>query len=445
MRMYLVGGAVRDALLGKAVVDHDWVVVGATPAQMLAAGFLPVGRDFPVFLHPTTREEYALARTERKVGKGYHGFVFHAEESVTLEADLARRDLTINAMAVPAEDVPEWEADIRCDPERTVMQIIDPFDGRGDVQRKLLRHVGEAFREDPVRILRIARFAAALPDFRIAPETGNILAEMVRGGEADHLVAERVWQELARGLMQPKPSRMLDVLHRCGALAIVLPELDRLWGVPQCPVAHPEGDVGTHVGMVLDDSATQGCSLEVRLACLLHDVGKGSTPVRALPHHPGHEERAKELIEAVSRRWKLPARCRELALVVAREHGAIHRCRALDAGALVGLLARIDAFRRPQRLEEVLQACACDARGRQGHAAQPYPQGEWLRNVYSAASAVDARAIALQAQPQGGEHVGTLLHQARVQAVEAWLHANAAAGAEDGVVQDIGREGKETA
>jgi tRNA nucleotidyltransferase (CCA-adding enzyme) len=315
MKTYLVGGAVRDSLMALAGgahqashVDRDWVVVGATPEAMAAEGFLPVGRDFPVFLHPDTREEYALARTERKTAPGYHGFAFHTAPGVTLEDDLARRDLTINAMAVAAE-----HAD---DPARA--PLIDPHHGQRDLQQRVLRHVTGAFAEDPVRILRLARFAARFPDFSVAPETLDLMRRMVADGEVDHLVAERVWQELARGLMEQRPSRMFDVLRECGALQRLLPEVERLWGVPQRAEYHPEIDTGVHLMMVLDMAARLQAPLAVRFACLCHDLGKATTPPDVLPRHIGHEQRSAALLRKLCERLRVPNECRHLADVVAR-------------------------------------------------------------------------------------------------------------------------------
>ncbi|MHB1121474.1 MAG: multifunctional CCA addition/repair protein [Ramlibacter sp.] len=402
MRTYIVGGAVRDALLGLPVNDRDWVVVGATPHEMIAAGYLPVGKDFPVFLHPQTREEYALARTERKTARGYHGFVFHAEPDVTLEQDLARRDLTINAMAQDEHGL-----------------VIDPYGGRADLQARVLRHVTDAFREDPVRILRVTRFAARFTRFSLAPETLALMREMVDAGEVDALVPERVWQELARGLMEERPSRMFQVLRECGALERLLPEVERLWGVPQRPEYHPEIDAGLHLMMVLDMSARLAAPLPVRFACLTHDLGKGTTPADVLPRHIGHEERSARLLRDVCERLRVPVECRELADVVAREHGNIHRSGDFAAAAVVRLLERCDAFRKPQRFDAVLLACECDARGRLGCEETPYPQRQRLRRALAAAQAVDARAIAASAQQQGiaGPRIGELIHQARVEAV----------------------------
>ena len=393
----------RDALLGQAVNDTDWVVVGATPEAMIAAGYLPVGKDFPVFLHPQTREEYALARTERKTGRGYHGFAFHAAPDVTLEQDLARRDLTINAIA-QAEDG----------------SLIDPFDGQQDLRRRVLRHVTEAFREDPVRILRVARFAARFHDFALAPETMELMRAMVADGEADHLVPERVWQELARGLMEDHPSRMFEVLRECGALARILPEVDRLWGVPQRADHHPEVDTGVHNMMVLDMSARLAAPLPVRFACLTHDLGKGTTPEHVLPRHIAHEQRSAALLKDVCERLRVPNECRELADVVAREHGNIHRSMDLAAAAVVRLLERCDAFRKPQRFEQVLLACECDARGRLGLEERPYPQKERLLAALTAARAVDTAIIAARAREDGlsGEAIGARIQRARTQAVQ---------------------------
>jgi tRNA nucleotidyltransferase (CCA-adding enzyme) len=402
MQIYRVGGAVRDALLGREVHDHDWVVVGATPEQMMDAGYLPIGKDFPVFLHPETREEYALARTERKTARGYHGFAFRAAPDVTLDQDLARRDLTINAMA-----------------QDTQGRIIDPFDGQADLKAKVLRHVTEAFREDPVRILRVARFAARFADFSLASETLELMRGMVADGEVDALVPERVWQELARGLMEAKPSRMFELLRECGALARILPEVDRLWGVPQRADYHPEVDTGVHLMMVLDMSARLQAPLAVRFACLTHDLGKGTTPADILPRHIGHEKRSADLLKDVCERLRVPTECRELARVVAYEHGNIHRCAEFGAAALVRLLERCDAFRKPQRFEEVLLACECDARGRLGLEERTYPQRALLLSVLDAARTVDTATIAAQAREQGldGEQIGARIHKVRTEVV----------------------------
>jgi tRNA nucleotidyltransferase (CCA-adding enzyme) len=388
--------------LGLPVNDHDWVVVGATPHEMIADGYLPVGRDFPVFLHPRTREEYALARTERKTARGYHGFTFHAEPNVTLEQDLARRDLTINAMAQDENG-----------------RLIDPFGGRADLASRVLRHVTTAFREDPVRILRVARFAARFADFVVAPQTVALMRDMVQAGEVDALVAERVWQELARGLMEHKPSRMFEVLRESGALARLLPEVDRLWGVPQRAEYHPEVDTGVHLMMVLDMSARLKAPIAVRFACLTHDLGKGTTPAEILPKHIGHEERGARLLSKLCERLRVPTECRELADVVAREHGNIHRSGEFGAAALVRLLERCDAFRKPQRFDLVLLACECDARGRLGLEEKPYAARQRLLAALAAAQAVATHEIAAQAQQQEieGPAIGEMIHKARVQAV----------------------------
>jgi tRNA nucleotidyltransferase (CCA-adding enzyme) len=406
MQTYMVGGAVRDALLGLPVNDHDWVVVGATPQEMITSGYLPVGKDFPVFLHPQTREEYALARTERKTARGYHGFAFHAEPNVTLEQDLARRDLTINAIAQDESG-----------------RVIDPFNGQADLKNRVLRHVTLAFREDPVRILRVARFAARFADFSLAPETQGLMREMVEAGEVDALVAERVWQELARGLMEDKPSRMFEVLRGCGALARLLPEVERLWGVPQRAEYHPEVDTGVHLMMVLDMSARLKAPLPVRFACLTHDLGKGTTPADILPKHIGHEERSARLLKKLCERLRVPTECRELADVVAREHGNIHRSEEYGAAAIVRLLERCDAFRKPQRFGQVLLACECDARGRLGLEERPYPQRQRLLDALAAAQAVPTHEIAARAQEQQleGPRIGEMIHAARVRAVAALL------------------------
>jgi tRNA nucleotidyltransferase (CCA-adding enzyme) len=433
MKIYLVGGAVRDAWMAKdssagppSHVDRDWVVVGATPQAMQDQGFLPVGRDFPVFLHPTTREEYALARTERKTAPGYHGFAFHADPGVTLEDDLARRDLTINAMAVALSDAG--------DPAQA--PLVDPHGGLRDLQARVLRHVTHAFAEDPVRILRLARFAARFPDFSVAPETLTLMRQMVEHGEVDHLVPERVWQELSRGLMEQRPSRMFEVLRDCGALVRLLPEVDRLWGVPQRADYHPEIDTGVHLMMVLDMSARLGAGLPVRFACLCHDLGKGTTPADVLPRHIGHEERSARLLKGVCERWRVPRESRELADVVAREHGNIHRSGEFSAAALVRLLERCDALRRPERFVEVLLACECDARGRLGHSESAYPPSARLQGVLAAAQSVDTAGIAraalqhgahsdhnAQINPQAaGERIAHAIHQARCRAVALALN-----------------------
>ncbi|MCX7672491.1 MAG: multifunctional CCA addition/repair protein [Thiobacillaceae bacterium] len=406
MRVYVVGGAVRDRLLGLPVKDRDWVVVGATPEEMTALGFRPVGRDFPVFLHPVTQEQYALARTERKVARGYKGFTVYASPTVTLEEDLARRDLTINAMAEDADG-----------------RLIDPYGGQADLAARLLRHVSPAFAEDPVRILRVARFAARYPDFRVAEETLQLMRQMVQAGEADALVPERVWQELSRGLMEQRPSRMLQVLRACGALERVLPEVDGLYGVPQNPLSHPEIDTGVHLERVLDASARAGHRLAVRYAALLHDVGKGLTPPERWPDHSGHEAAGLPLVRAVNARLNVPADCRALALTVARWHGLAHAAAGLDAAGLLDLLERCDAFRRPQQLDDFLAACTADYQGRPGYEERPFTPAERLRRAYAAARAVDAGTVARVAPPG---QVAQAVRSARMTAIAAALDATQA-------------------
>jgi tRNA nucleotidyltransferase (CCA-adding enzyme) len=412
MKTYAVGGAVRDALLGLAVQDRDWVVVGSTPEAMAALGYAPVGKDFPVFLHPQTREEYALARTERKTARGYKGFAVQADPSVTLEEDLARRDLTVNAMAV-------IEALAHEPPSAWTGQIEDPFHGQRDLQAKVLRHVTGAFAEDPVRILRLARFAARFADFSVADETMALMRQMVEDGEVDHLVPERVWQELAKGLMSEKPSRMFEVLRACGALKVLLPELDRLWGVPQRAEHHPEVDTGVHMMLVMDMAAQLNAPLAVRVACLLHDLGKGTTPADVLPRHIGHEGRSVKLLLKVCDRLRVPSDCKELAEVVAREHGNIHRSDDLNAEALMRLLERCDAIRQPERFARVLQACECDARGRLGFADAAYSQASRLLKAQQAALSIETAPIAQAAAQAGlkGPQIGDRITQARVQAI----------------------------
>jgi tRNA nucleotidyltransferase (CCA-adding enzyme) len=406
MKIYLVGGAVRDALMGLDGSDRDWVVVGGTPEALAAQGYQPVGKDFPVFLHPDTHEEYALARTERKTARGYHGFAVHASPDVTLEEDLARRDLTINAIAQDEHG-----------------QRTDPYGGERDISAKVLRHVTEAFREDPVRILRLARFAARFPDFTVATETMTLMREMVAEGEVDALVSERVWQELSRGLMGEKPSRMLQVLRECGALQRLLPEVDKLYGVPQRAEYHPEIDTGIHLEMVLDASARMNAPLEVRFACLCHDLGKGTTPPDVLPRHIGHEQRSEKLTRALCTRWRVPVECKELAELVAREHGNIHQSLGFGAEAVLRLLVRCDALRRPERFLLALQACECDARGRLGKEDEAYAQGPRLALLLKAAQSVDSAAVSAQALQDGlnGPAVGARMDAARLAAIAAAL------------------------
>ena len=425
MQIFSVGGAIRDALLRQPVKDKDWVVVGATPAEMTALGYQTVGKDFPVFLHPHSREEYALARTERKTAPGYKGFVVHASPDVTLEEDLARRDLTINAMALPEAHSGLLDPASKANTAATLEEVfsehgIDPYHGWQDLKNKTLRHVTTAFREDPVRILRLARFAARFPDFSMAPETLQLMQDMVQAGEVEHLVPERVWQELAKGLMTQKPSRMFEVLKACGALQVLLPEVNALWGVPQRAEHHPEIDTGVHLMMVLDMSAQLNASLPVRVACLMHDLGKGTTPPSEWPRHIAHEQRSAKLLKQVCERLRVPVDCKELADVVAREHGNIHRSNDLNAAALMRLLERCDAIRKPERWPEILLACECDARGRLGFEDAVYAPKERLLKVLQAALSVTTAGIAAEAQKQGlmGPAVGEKIHQARVEAID---------------------------
>ena len=411
MKIYQVGGAVRDALLGLPVHDRDWLVVGGTPEAMVAQGFTPVGRDFPVFLHPQTHEEYALARTERKSGHGYQGFTVYTSPDVTLEEDLARRDLTINAIAAPAD----WTG---------AEAVFDPYHGVADLHAKVLRHVTEAFAEDPVRILRVARFAARFTDFSVAPETMALMQAMVQAGEVAHLVPERVWQEISRGLMQAQPERMFAVLRACGALAVLLPELDRLWGVPQRADYHPEVDTGLHTMLVLGQAVQQQAPLAVRWACLVHDLGKGTTPADVLPRHIGHEQRGAKLVRQVGERWRVPKECTELAELVAAEHGNIHRSLDLSPAAVLRLLQRCDALRKPERFAQALWACECDARGRWGFEDAAYPQRARLQQALAVVLGVATGPIAAGAVAAGkkGAAIGQAVDAVRVQALAATLN-----------------------
>lgn len=378
MKTYLVGGSVRDELLGLPVQDHDYVVVGASPKEMVQLGYRPVGKDFPVFLHPQTHEQYALARTERKISLGYKGFEVFTSPQVTLQEDLARRDLTINSIA-----------------KDEAGNIIDPFNGVADLEAGILRHVSPAFSEDPVRILRAARFAARF-GFHVAPETLKLMSDMVHNGEVDALVPERVWQELSRGLMESNPSRMFYILRECGALARILPEVDVLFGVPQPAHAHPEIDTGVHIMLAIDYAATKHYSLAVRFATLMHDLGKGTTPPDEWPRHIGHEERSILLTQDLCERIRVPKDSRDLSLLVARYHGNVHRAEELKPATIADMLQAVDAYRKPGRFNEFLQACACDFHGRPGYAAKPYPQAEHLHRAFWAAKSVDAGAIATE-------------------------------------------------
>lgn len=403
MKVYRVGGAVRDKLLGLPVRDIDWVVVGSTAEAMQALGYTPVGKDFPVFLHPKTHQEYALARTERKSGHGYKGFTVFASEKVTLEEDLLRRDLTINAMA-----------------EDELGQITDPFNGQADLAAKLLRHVSPAFSEDPVRILRLARFAARF-GFDVAPETLTLMQEMVNSGEADHLVAERVWQEFAKGLMEDTPSRMFEILRRCGALTRIAPEIDALWGVPQRADYHPEVDTGVHVMMVLDYCAAQNWPLATRFAALCHDLGKATTPTDILPGHIGHEARGVPLVEALCERLRVPGDYRDLARMVCREHTHIHTAEQLRPATVLEVFQRCDAFRKPERFQQMLDACLADARGRTHFENCEYPQAAYLLKLLAAANTVNSGEIAQSCTDKA--QIPEKIRQARIAAIrEAGTH-----------------------
>jgi tRNA nucleotidyltransferase (CCA-adding enzyme) len=402
MRIYLVGGAVRDRLLGRPVRERDHVVVGSTPEQMQARGFRPVGRDFPVFLHPQTHEEYALARTERKIARGYHGFVFNTSPEVSLEQDLVRRDLTINAIAEDSEG-----------------RLIDPHGGQSDLANRVLRHVSDAFAEDPVRLLRVARFAAQLaPEgFTIADETLQLMRELVREGEVDTLVPERVWAECAKALASPAPVRFFSVLRQVGALAVLFPEIERLFGVPQPPKYHPEIDTGIHSFMVLEQATLLSKKPEVRFAALVHDLGKGDTPREIWPSHRGHEQRSLGLIQALCERLRIPNRYRDLALIVAREHGLLHRFFELRADTVLRLLRRIDALRRPERVEDFILAIEADARGRTGLETCAYPQADAFRAALAAAQSVSAQSL-LDAGLSGPQ-LGLALEQRQLEALAA--------------------------
>ena len=377
MQIYSVGGAVRDELLDLPVKDKDFVVVGATSQAMLDEGYKPVGKDFPVFLHPKTYEEYALARTERKTAKGYKGFAVHAAPDVTLEQDLSRRDFTINAIA-----------------KDNAGKLIDPFNGQADIKAKVLRHVSSAFVEDPVRILRAARFSARFIDFTVAPETLNLMQQMVNNGEVDALVPERVWQELSKGLMEARPSRMFEVLRECGALQKILPELDKLWGVPQPAQHHPEIDTGVHVMMVIDYAAKQNFTLPVRFAALVHDLGKGTTPTDILPRHIGHELRSVQLLKDVAKRLKLPNDCKELGVMVAKFHGKLHQALKMRPDTLLEFLMELDSLRQPMRFNDFLKACEADSRGRTGFENSELPETELMKTALKAALLLDSGAVA---------------------------------------------------
>lgn len=401
IQYYLVGGAVRDRLLGLPIKDRDWVVTGASPEQMQALGFRPVGKDFPVFLHPETHEEYALARTERKTARGYHGFEFYTDPSTSLIADLQRRDLTINALAETMEG-----------------ELIDPYGGQADLEQRILRHVSSAFAEDPVRILRVARFHAryARYGFRIAPETLDLMRAMVAAGEVDSLVPERVWQEFEAALQEPNPEYFIQTLRACGALTSLFPEIDRLFGVPQPAQHHPEIDTGIHTLMVLQRAAQLSLASTVRFAALTHDLGKGLTPAEILPSHHGHEERSFKLVGELCQRYRIPKHFQHLAELTARYHTHIHRAFEQQAKTCLNVLEACDAFRRPTRFEDLLIACQADSQGRTGFENRPYPQADFFRALLLACQAVDVQAI-IQLGYQG-EQIRKCLYQHRLDATK---------------------------
>jgi tRNA nucleotidyltransferase (CCA-adding enzyme) len=403
MQTYLVGGAVRDKLLGRPVKDQDWVVVGGTPEQMLAQGYQSVGADFPVFLHPKTKEEYALARIERKIGVGYTGFSCDASSEVSLEDDLMRRDLTINAMAMDSQG-----------------NIIDPYNGQQDLKDKLLRHVSDAFIEDPLRVLRVARFAARYHDlgFSIAPETLALMKTIVANDELTALSAERVWQETARSLLESHPEVYFENLRACGALAVWFPELDVLWGVPNPPKWHPEIDTGIHTMMVLQQAVKLSDKLSVRFASLVHDLGKGVTPAENWPSHRGHEKLGLELINTLCDRLKAPNECRELGLMVSEYHTHIHQAFELKASTILGMLNRCDVWRKPQRFADLLVSCKADARGRTTFENCEYKNAEYIWQAYEAAAKVDVKAIV--AKGYQGKAIKEQTEQQRISLIQAF-------------------------
>lgn len=406
MNSYLVGGAVRDSLLGIPVKDRDWVVVGSSPDAMLAAGYKSVGKDFPVFLHPQTHEEFALARVERKTAPGYHGFTFRTDSSVTLEEDLSRRDLTINAIA-----------------QTNKGELIDPYNGHADLKNRLLRHVSDAFIEDPVRILRVAKFMARLSNrgFTVAPETIELMRTMMLNGEADNLVAERVWQEMGSGLRTHTPAAFYETLRQCDALAVVLPEVDALFGVPQPEKWHPEIDSGIHTMMVLEQSAKVSEETDVRFAALCHDLGKATTPADILPSHHGHEKRGAEISELFCQRLRIPKKIRELAVMTARYHTHCHRVHDLNASTLAKLLKGLDVTRRRDRFEKYLLVCAADARGRLGYEKTNYPQADYLREAADWYCKPDTASIASQLEDKS--QIANAITEARVKSIKQWLKA----------------------
>lgn len=403
LRRFLVGGAIRDRLLGLRPHERDWVVVGATPEQMLAAGYRPVGKDFPVFLDPATGEEHALARTERKSGHGYHGFVFHTGPEVTLDQDLERRDLTVNAIAEDDDG-----------------RLIDPFNGQSDLAARLLRHVSPAFSEDPLRVLRVARFHARFAPlgFRVADDTMTLMREMVAAGEVDHLVPERVWKEMSRALMHERPSVFFETLRACGALARLLPEVDALFGVPQRADYHPEVDTGVHTMMCVDAAARAGAELPVRFTALVHDLGKALTPTAEWPQHKMHEHRGVPLVRAVCERLRVPSACRDLALTVTADHLNVHLVPQLRPSTLHDLVERLGGLRQPLRFEQALQACEADAHGRLGYEDCDYPQTQQLREARAVMLTVQAADV-MKEGVQGAE-VGRRLREARIAALKDW-------------------------
>ena len=401
MEVYLVGGAVRDELLGLPVKERDWCVVGATPDELEDLGYRPVGRDFPVFLHPETAEEYALARTERKTAAGYHGFVFYTSPDVTIDEDLGRRDLTINAIARNRNG-----------------ELIDPFNGRHDIDKKLLRHVSNAFAEDPVRILRTARFAARFHSlgFRVADETMQLMNDMVCNGEVDALVPDRVWKETEAALADSRPDVYFEVLHTCGALKAVFPEIEALFGVPQPEKWHPEIDSGVHTLMVLQQAALLSQDIDVRFAALVHDLGKATTRKSELPKHPGHEARSVRLIESLAKRLPVPNACRELACLAAEFHTHCHRAFELRPSTILKVFDRADAFRRTERFDKLMLVCEADARGRTGLENRDYPQADFFRAARRAAADVEVND--LTAGDLTGAEIGKAIHKRRQHAVE---------------------------
>jgi len=403
MEIYMVGGAVRDTLLGLPVKDRDWVVTGVTPDEMLALGYRQVGRDFPVFLHPETHEEYALARTERKTAAGYTGFVVHAEPDVSLEEDLLRRDLTINAIAQASDG-----------------RLIDPFGGADDIQRCVLRHVSDAFSEDPLRLLRVARFAArfAALGFKVADDTLLLMRKIVVDDEAQSLVPERVWIETLRALGEQQPACYFDVLRQCGALEVIFPELDRLFGVPQTEKHHPEIDTGVHVMMALERAAELSADTRVRFAVLMHDLGKAETPEAEWPRHIAHEQRGVALVKGLCQRLRVPKEYRELAILASRFHTHCHRAAELKASTLLKTLEKLDAFRRPERFEHFLLVCEADARGRLGYESSAYPQAEIFRLALQAARKVDIKSIV--AEGLNGSAVAERIHKQRIAAISSF-------------------------